>query len=91
MRKQDVKDALEQRASIKVDPFGAGFDHAYDKNHSFVLNKFRLAIQVFLKPEGDQGPAAQDLAKFFKSDSELGKERRAAVEEKTAATAHCCQ
>ena len=56
MRKQDVKDALEQRASIKVDPFGAGFDHAYDKNHSFVLNKFRLAIQVFLKPEGDQGP-----------------------------------
>ena len=25
-------------------------------NLAFVLNKFRLAFQVFLKPEGDQGP-----------------------------------
>ena len=40
--------------SIKVDPFGTGFGHK--QGHAFVLNKFRLAFQVFLKPEGDQGP-----------------------------------
>ena len=54
VKREDVKDALEKRESIKVDPFGTGFGHK--QGHAFVLNKFRLAFQVFLKPEGDQGP-----------------------------------
>ena len=51
--------------------------------------KFNLSrwLQPFFKTYKLPGPAAQDLAKFFKSDSELGKERKAAVEEKTAAIA----
>ena len=55
MRRMDIKQALEQRESIKVDPFGTGFSHK-NQNKNFELNKIRLAFQVFLKPQGDQGP-----------------------------------
>ena len=56
MRRVDIKDALTERESMGVDPFGTGFGHKKDQK-GLDLNKIRLAFQVYLKPQGEVGPA----------------------------------
>merc|ERR1711860_18689 len=52
MRRVDIKDALTERESMGVDPFGTGFGHKKDQK-GLDLNKIRLAFQVYLKPQGE--------------------------------------
>merc|ERR1711860_299846 len=56
MRRVDIEAALTERESIGVDPFGTGFNHKKDQR-GLDLNKIRLAFQVYLKPQGEVGPA----------------------------------
>ena len=47
-RKRDVQAALEERKSIRVDPFNQGFQHANSPS-SIDLNAVRLCFQAFLE------------------------------------------
>lgn len=53
-RKRDIQKALEERKSIRVDPFRQGFDHANSPGN-IDLNAVRLCFQAFLEDPATPG------------------------------------